>query len=118
MVYIINHNIPHIADPIEKAIEKYKFRPRILLIKEKTKCKANSFCFVLVTVNDVEKERKKLNPNKATTFNTVPFKMLMKTSNILAQFVHKIFHESVETEFYPDKLKLPNITPVLRKKII
>ena len=53
--YIINHNIPHITDPIEKAIEKYKFHPSILLIKEKTNCKANSFDFVPVTVNDVEK---------------------------------------------------------------
>ena len=40
--YIINHNIPFITDPIEKAIEKYKFHPSILLKKEKkTKCKAN-----------------------------------------------------------------------------
>ena len=56
--YITNHNIPYITDPIEKAIEKYKFHPSILLIKEKTKCKANSFDFVPVTVNDVEKEIK------------------------------------------------------------
>ena len=33
--------------------------PSILLIKEKTKCKANSFDFVLATVNDIEKEIKK-----------------------------------------------------------
>ena len=40
--YITNHNIPYITDPIEKAIEKYKFHPSILLKKEKkTKCKAN-----------------------------------------------------------------------------
>ena len=39
--YITNHNIPYITDPIEKAIEKYKFHPSILLIKEKTKCEAN-----------------------------------------------------------------------------
>ena len=56
--YIANHNIPYITDLIENAIEKYKFHPSILLIKEKTKCKANSFDFVLVTVNDVEKEIK------------------------------------------------------------
>ena len=61
--YITNHNIPYITDPIEKAIEKYKFHPSILLIKEKTKCEANSFDFVPVTANDVEKEIKKLNPN-------------------------------------------------------
>ena len=82
--YITNHNIPYITDPIEKAIEKYKFRPSILLIKEKTKCETNSFDFVPVTTNDVEKETKKLNPNKATIFNTIPFKMLIKMSNISA----------------------------------
>ena len=31
----INHNVPFITDPIEKAIEKYKFHPSILLKKEK-----------------------------------------------------------------------------------
>ena len=53
--YITNHNFPYITDPIEEAIEKYEFHPRILLIKEKTKCEAKYFDFVPVTVNDVEK---------------------------------------------------------------
>ena len=62
--YITNYNIPYITDPIQKAIGKYKFHPSILLIKEKTKCKANCFDFVSVTVNHVEKQIKNLNPNK------------------------------------------------------
>ena len=111
--YITNHNIPYSTDPIEKAIEKYKFHPSILLINEKTKCKANSFDFVPVTVNDVEKSIKELNPNKTTTFNTILFKMLIEASNILAQFVHKIL--SVETGVYPDNLKLADITHVFKK---
>ena len=114
--YITNHNIPYITDPIEKAIEKYKFHPNVLLIKGKTKCEADSFDFVPVTVNDVVKEIKKINPNKATTFNTIPFKMLIKTSNSSAEFVHKISNESVETGGYPDNLKLADITPVFKKK--
>ena len=114
--YIANHNIPYITDSIEKAIEKYKFHPSILLIKEKTKCKTNSFDFVPVTVNDIEKEIKKLNPNKATTFNTIPFKMIIKTSNMSAPFVHNIFNESVKTGVYPDNLKLADITPVFKQK--
>ena len=35
--FIINHDNSHNTDPVEKAIEKYKFHPSILLIKEKTK---------------------------------------------------------------------------------
>ena len=85
--YIINQNVSYITDPIEKAIEKYKFHPSILLIKEKTKCSNASFDFSPVTVNDVEKEIKKLNPNKATTFNTIPSKMLLKTSEISAKIL-------------------------------
>ena len=42
--------------------------------------------------------------------------MLIKTSNISAQFVRKIFNESVETRVYPDNLKLSDITPVFKKK--
>ena len=114
--YITSHNIPYTNDPIEKAIEKYKFHLNILFIKKETKCEANSFDFAPVTLNDVEKEIKKLNPIKATTFNIIPFKMLIKTSNISAQFVHKILNESVETRIYPDNIKLADITPVFKKK--
>ena len=39
--------------------------------------------------------------------------MLIKTSNISTQFVHKILNESVETGVYPDN---PDITPVFKKK--
>ena len=42
--------------------------------------------------------------------------MLIKTSNISAQFVHKIFSESVETGVYPDNLERSDITPVFKKK--
>ena len=31
--FIINHDNSHITDPVEKATEKYKFHPSILLIK-------------------------------------------------------------------------------------
>ena len=114
--YIINQNVSYITDPIEKAIEKYKFHPSILLIKEKTKCSNASFDFSPVTVNDVEKEIKKLNSNKATTFNTIPSKMLLKTSEISAKILHKFFNETVETGDYPENLKLADITPVFKKK--
>ena len=42
--------------------------------------------------------------------------MLIKTSNVSAQFVHKIFNESIETGVYPDNLKLADVTPVFKKK--
>ena len=42
--------------------------------------------------------------------------MLIKTSNISAQFLDKIFNESVETRVYPDDLKLADTTPVFKKK--
>ena len=60
--FIINHDNSHITDPVEKAIEKYKFHPSILLIKEKTKCVADSFDFVSVSADEVEKEIKKAKP--------------------------------------------------------
>ena len=87
-----------------------------MLIKEKAKCEPDSFNFVPVTVNEVEKEIKKLNPNKATTFNTIPFKMLIKTSETSAKIVHKLFNETIDTGHYPDNLKLADITPVFKKK--
>ena len=45
-------------------------------------------------------------------FNSIPFKMLIKTSNISAQFVRKFFSESVETGVYLKLyLKLVDIKP-------
>ena len=45
-------------------------------------------------------------------FNSIPFKMLIKTSNISAQFVRKFFSESVETGVYLKLyLKLADIKP-------
>ena len=95
--FIINHDNSHITDPVEKAIEKYRFHPSILLIKEKTKSVADSFDFVSGSVDEVEKEIKRLNPNKATTFNNIPFKMLTKASETSAKIIHKMFNETVET---------------------
>ena len=114
--FIINHYNSHITDSVEKAIEKYKFHPSILLIKKKTECVADSFDFVSVSVDEVEKVIKRLNPNKATTFNTIPLKMLTKTSETSAKIIHKVFNETVETGDYPDNLKLADITPVFKKK--
>ena len=88
-----------------------------MLIKEKTKCVANSFDFVFVSVDEVEKEIKRLNPNKATTFNTIPFKMLTKTSETSTKIIHKIYqHKIYIRKDYPDNLKLADITPVFKKK--
>ena len=42
--------------------------------------------------------------------------MIIKTSNMSAQFVHNIFNESVKTGVYPDNLKFADIIPVFKKK--
>ena len=42
--------------------------------------------------------------------------MLIKMSNISAQFLHKIFNESSEAEVYTDNLKHADIKPVFKKK--
>ena len=64
--YIINQVSDDSLDPVEKCINKYKFRPRILLIKNGIKTQ-NLFSFHAVDRNDMMSELLKADLKKVTT---------------------------------------------------
>ena len=68
--FIINRSSDGITDPIDKAIDKYKFPPSILLIRKHLKYH-NVFSFKTVEIDDIEKENN-INPKKAATRNSIP----------------------------------------------
>ena len=92
-LYIVNQVSVDILDPIEKCINKYKFHPSILLIKNRIKIQ-DLFSFYAIERNDMMKEHLKIDPKKATTGNSIPYK----------------------TGSFPDNVKLADIPPVLKKK--
>ena len=64
---------------------------------------------------DIETEINKLNPKKSGTFKNIPTKHLIQTSDICSKTLLKIWNnEIVGDKHFPDKLKLADITPVLK----
>ena len=75
--FITSRSSNDISDPIDKAIDKYKFHPSILLIRKHLK-NHDVFSFKTVEIGDIEKEINNINPKTATTSNSIPLKGLPK----------------------------------------
>ena len=63
----IADNINDITDPVNKAIHKFKNQPSILLIQSKVE-NDSTFSFNEVSLSDIEKELRSLNPNKVYAY--------------------------------------------------
>ena len=116
--YIVNNESSTILDPVERAIKKYEIHPSIPIKKKKKKKKGNekSFKFEAISVSDIEKEIKTINPRKATPSGNIPPKILKLSSDTTAITLQELFNESLSNCEFPDKLKLADITPVFKKK--
>ena len=64
------------------------------------------FSFKTVEIGDIKKEIYSINAKKATTRNSIPPKILKKSSEVSA---------SVEKTDFPQNLKLADTTPVCKK---
>ena len=97
-------------------MKMYEIHPSILLIKNKIG-NEKSFKFEAVSVSDIEKEIKTINPKKATPSGNIPPKILKLSSDTTAITLQELFNESLSNCEFPDKLKLADIiTPVFKKK--
>ena len=112
--FITNRSSDGITDPIDKAIVKYKFHPSILLIQKHLK-NHDVFSFKTVEIGHIEKEINNINPKNATTSNSIPPKILKKSSKVSASVLHKLFKDSIEKSDFPQNLKPADITPVYKK---
>ena len=93
--FTTNRSSDGITDPVDIAIDKYKFHPSILLIQIHLK-NHDVFSFKTVEIGDIEKEINNINPKKATTSNRIPPKSLKKSSKVSASVLHKLFNDSIE----------------------
>ena len=112
---IINQNFQNFDDPVDRAIEMYKYHPSIILINQKIG-NQNKFSFEPVALSDVVKEINDINPNKSSSKDSIPPKMLKISSEATANILQKLLNDSLETGTFPDSLKLADITPVFKKK--
>ena len=96
---------------------KFEIHPSILLIKNKIG-NEKSFKFEAISVSDIEKEIKTINPKKETPSGNIPPKILKLSSDSTATTSHELFNGSLANCEFPDKLKLADITQYLRTKTL
>ena len=117
--YQSDHNIDINSisdDPIDYAIAKYKNHPSIIMINENVSFESR-FSFMAVNEDDIQREILNLNPKKPGTFGNIATKMLKSSSEICNVALQNIWNSEILGKLYfPNKLKLADITPVYKKK--
>ena len=115
--YPNDHNINIISDdPIDYVIAKYKNHLTIVIVNENVSFESQ-FSFMAVNENDIQRGIFNLNPKKPGTFGNIPTKMLKSFSEICNVVLQNIWNSNILGKLYfPNKLKLVDITPVYKKK--
>ena len=113
--YQSDHNIDINSisdDPIDYAIVKYKNHPIIIMINENVSLESG-FSSTAVNEDDIQREILNLNSKKPGTFGNTPTKMLKSSSKICNVVLQNISNSEILRKLYfPNKLKLSDITPV------
>ena len=104
----------NIADPLTKAIIKYRFHLSIVSIKKN--CNASScFGFSRVERDKIMKEINNLTRNKATQITYIPTNLIKENSDIYGDFIFRNYNNCVSYSIFPNPLKNKIITPVHKK---
>ena len=105
----------NLDDPVDIAIEKFKNHPSINLIRENVG-HDHTFDFGEVSNEDLKKEIQNLDQNKSTTHKGIPAKALKLALDESNEFLVKVWNEEVlVSSFFPNALKLADVTPVFKK---
>ena len=99
---------------INQIIVKFTNHPSIKKIRENNK-NESKFSFSLITLDEMEKRIKSLNISKPTTYKNIPAKILVKYSDICAEYIQILYNNSVIVGNFPDAMKLADITPSQKK---
>ena len=88
--------------------------PSIKLIKQNNN-NVQKFNFSTVTSESIEKHLKSVNPKKATGYDNIPPKILKCSANIICKPISKIVNNMINTNLFPNSLKMAQVTPVFKK---
>ena len=103
----------NIADPTLKAIIKYKDHPSIIAIQ--SNCEKETFPFSKVNIEDIKKDRLKLDKNKASQHSDIPIKITKENLDIFADFLYRKINSSFKASSFPSRLKMTDLTPLHKK---
>ena len=102
--YIIDTDSNEI-NSVQKAINKYRNHPSVLLTKSKLK-NIPSFSFNEVGLSEIERELNLINPRKATTSNSIPPIVLKYSKSICSEtlktIINKIFKRITTRKRHPN----------------
>ena len=101
-------------DPVTRAIEKFKTRPSVLIIKDKI-FQGNKFSVTEVSQSELEKEIKNLIVKEAATHKNIPPKVLKTSAMVTAETLQQLSNQALTTGEFPSNLKNANVTPVFKK---
>ena len=117
--YQSDHNIDINSisdDPIVYAEAKHKNHSSIIMINENVSFESQ-FSFTSVNKDDIQRKILDLNPKKPGTFGNIPTKMLKSSSEICNVLLQNIWRsEKLRKSYFPNKLKLADMTSVYRKE--
>ena len=76
------------------------------------------FSFSNVSVADVKKEIRKLDPRKATQNTDIPVKILKQNADIFGNYICDFFNECIDKGVFPSILKKVLILHLFLKKVL
>lgn len=92
-------------------IDKYKTHPIIILIKQF--CKDDfSFCFQFVEMDGILNKIRSLDATKCTQETDILTKIITGNEELLANFVHAVFNECLESGDFVSFLKWIDVIPI------
>ena len=100
---------------IQNVINKFRDHPSILNIKQRIQVN-NKFIFTRCNPEDIMKTINNLNIHKPTTFNNIPVKLIVATSDICSPLISKYYNDAIINCKFPEPLKMVDITPVYKKE--
>ena len=103
----------NISYPIFRAILKYANHSSTIAIKDLNN--TSLFSFSNVSVADVKKEIRKLDPRKATQTTDIPVRILKQNSDVFGNYICDFFNECVDKGVFPSILKMLILHLFLKK---
>ena len=68
-------------------------------------------------LSDIKNEIKGLNPNKATTHNNIPPKILRQSAEVTANTLQLLCNKTILNSEFPENWKSADVTPGFKKKV-
>ena len=113
--FLIENSNNTSTEALQKIINKYNNHPSIIQIKENV-LNENDFTFKDMTTLDFEREILKLDTKNANLQGDIPAKIIIKTDDIISNYLRKYYNKAKQEHKYPTSLKMADVIPIHKKE--